>query len=160
MDTEFCKFLGRTNEDGSITIHPLGRAKNSIDKPMLPEWQDVITEIVIKEDYGKGLDGIEEYSHIIVVYWMDKEEKCHLRHRPQGRTDVPFGGIFACRCPQRPNPIAMSTVKLIGRENNILKVKGLDILNNTPILDIKPYWPQYDKVGNAKVPSWVSKLVF
>ena len=74
MDTEFCKFLGKVNEDGSITIHPLGRAKNSIDKPALPGWKDVVTEIVIDADYAKGLDGIEDYSHIIVVYWMDKEK--------------------------------------------------------------------------------------
>lgn len=160
MYTEFCKFLGKRNADGTIAANPLGYAKNSIDKPMLPGWKDVITEIIINENYAKGLDGIENYSHIIVVYWMDKEEKCHLRHHPQRRADVPFGGIFACRCPQRPNPIAISTVQLIGRENNILKVKGLDILNTTPIIDIKPYWPQYDKVDNAKVPHWVDKLVF
>lgn len=160
MNTEFCKFLGKTNEDGTITVSPLGRANNSVDKPTLPGWKDLITEIVINDDYAKGLDGIEEYSHITVVYWMDKEKECHLRHHPQGRTDVPFGGIFACRCPQRPNPIAMSTVKLIGREHNVLKVKGLDILNNTPILDIKPYWPQYDKVYNSRVPPWVDKLIF
>ena len=160
MDTEFCKFLGKVNEDGSITMSALGRAKNSIEKPTLPGWEKVVSEIIIDADYAKGLDGIEDYSHIIVIYWMDKEERCHLRHYPQGRTDVPYGGIFACRCPQRPNRIAMSTVELIGRENNILKVKGLDILNNTPILDIKPYWPQYDHVSNPKVPSWVDKLVF
>lgn len=160
MNTEFCKFLGRINEDGTITINPLGRAKNSVDKPTLPGWKELITEIIINDDYAKGLDGIDEYSHIIVVYWMDKEKECHLRHHPQGRSDVPFGGIFACRCPQRPNPIAMSTVKLISREHNVLNVKGLDILNNTPILDIKPYWPQYDEVNNSKVPSWVEKLIF
>jgi len=160
MDTEFCKFLSKVHADGTIAITPLGYAKNSIKKPMLPGWKEVATEIVIKEEYARGLDGIEEYSHIIVVYWMDKEEKCHLRHRPQGRTDVPFGGIFACRCPQRPNPIAMSTVALMGRINNVLKVKGLDILDKTPIIDIKPYWPQYDKVDTAKVPSWVNNLIF
>lgn len=160
MNTEFCKFLSRVNEDGSITILPLGRARNSIDKPVLPGWKDVVTEIVVDKEYADGLDGIEDYSHIIVVYWMDQEKECHLRHHPQGRPDVPFGGIFACRCPQRPNPIAMSTVELIGRVKNVLKVKGLDILHNTPILDIKPYWPQYDDVQNTKVPSWVSKLIF
>ncbi len=160
METEFCKFLSKVNADGTITITPLGYARNSIDKPMLPGWKDVVTDIVIKDDYARGLDDIEDYSHIIIVYWMDKEQKCHLRHHPQGRADVPFGGIFACRCPQRPNPIAISTVKLIGRENNVLKVKGLDILNHTPVIDIKPYWPHYDKVDNAKVPEWVSKLVF
>lgn len=160
MDTEFCAFLSKINNDGSITIKPLGRAKNRIDKPLLPGWKDVVTEIIIDADYAKGLDGIEEYSHIIVVYWMDKEKECHLRHHPQGRADVPFGGIFACRCPQRPNPIGVSTVELVGREHAVLKVRGLDILNNTPILDIKPYWPQYDKVDNGKIPSWVAKLIF
>ncbi|TSC77135.1 MAG: hypothetical protein G01um101431_318 [Parcubacteria group bacterium Gr01-1014_31] len=160
METEFCKFLGSANADGSITMRPLGYAKNSVDKPTLPGWKDVVTDIVINEEYAKGLDGIEEYSHIMVVYWLDKEKHCHLRHHPQGRADVPFGGIFACRCPQRPNPIALSTVELVGRVGNILKVKGLDILNDTPVVDIKPYWPQYDKVENPRVPSWVDKLVF
>ena len=124
MDTEFCKFLGSTNEDGSITIKALGHAKNMVKRPTLPGWKSVVSEIIINTDYAPGLDGIEEYSHIIVVYWMDKEERCHLRHYPQGRTDVPYGGIFSCRCPQRPNRIAMSTVELVGRENNILRVKG------------------------------------
>lgn len=160
MEIEFCKFLSKVNTNGTITVKPLGRAKNSIDKPMLSGWKDIITEIVIDKNYSKGLNGIEEYSHIIVVYFMDQEKKCHLRHHPQGRADVPYGGIFACRCPQRPNPIAFSTVPLVTRKGNVLKVKGLDILNNTPILDIKPYWPQYDKVTKAKVPSWVNKLVF
>lgn len=161
MKIEYCKFLGKTNKNGVVTIKPLGRAKNKVDKPMLPGWEKITTEIVIDKHYAKGLDGIEDYSHIIVVYWMDKEKECHLKHHPQGRLDVPYGGIFACRCPQRPNPIAMSTVQLLERKRNVLKVKGLDILNNTPILDIKPYWPQYDKVAaKAKIPSWVGKLVF
>lgn len=160
MEIEFCKFLGRVGKKGIITIKPLGRARNNVEKPMLPGWEKIITEVVIDENYTKGLDGIEDYSHIIVVYWMDQEKKCHLKHHPQNRSDIPYGGIFACRCPQRPNPIAMSTVPLLERKENILKVKGLDILNNTPILDIKPYWPQYDRVKKSRVPAWVKKLVF
>lgn len=160
MKTEFCKFLGKVGKNGRITIKPLGVAKNTIDKHKLAGWKDIVTEIVIDKNYEKGLDGIEDYSHIIVIYWLDQEKECHLKHHPQGRQDVPYGGIFACRCPQRPNPIAISTVPLIKRNGNRLKVKGLDILDNTPILDIKPYWPQYDKVENAKTPSWVEKLVF
>ena len=79
---------------------------------------------------------------------------------PPRKKDIPFIGIFACRCPQRPNRIAISTVELLSRIGNIIKVKGLDIVNGTPILDIKPYTPQYDKVEKAKVPDWVKKLVF
>lgn len=160
MKTVFCDFLDSRDEDGVIKIKPLGKAKNSVEKPTLPGWKDVVSEIVIDKRYVKGLDGIEDYSHVILVYWMDKEKECHLKHHPQGREDIPFVGIFACRCPQRPNRIAISTVKLVERKGNVLVVKGLDIVNGTPILDIKPYTPQYDKVEEAKVPEWVSKLVF
>src|SRR3989344_279967 len=108
MKVEFCKFLGHQGKNGSITIKPLGRAKNRVKKPVLPGWKDIITDVVIDKRFIKGLDGIEDYSHIIVVYFMDQEKECHLRHHPQGRKDVPYVGVFACRCPQRPNPIAIS----------------------------------------------------
>lgn len=160
MRTDFCTFLDSRDKNGVITIKPLGLAKNQVHKPTLPGWKDVVTEISVDKTYAKGLDGIEDYSHVIIVYWMDKEKECHLKHHPQGREDVPFVGIFACRCPQRPNRIAISTVELLSRRGNSIKVKGLDIIDGTPILDIKPYTPQYDKVEKAKVPDWVSKLVF
>jgi len=160
MKTIFCEFLDSKDKNGAIKIKPLGLAKNKVRKPMLPGWKDVVTKIVIDKNYSKGLDGIGDYSYIIVVYWMDKEKECHLKHHPQGREDVPYVGIFACRCPQRPNRIAISTVKLLSRRGNSIKVKGLDIVNGTPILDIKPYTPAYDRVGKAKVPDWVNKLVF
>lgn len=159
MKLEFCKFLGKTDKAGNLKMKPLGRARNRVKKPMLPGWNKIVTEIVIDKKYGKGLDGIEDYSHIIVVYWMDKEIECHLKHHPQGKANVPYIGIFACRCPQRPNPIAISTVKLLSRKSNVLKVKGLDILDGTPIIDIKPYTPRYDEIRNAKVPAWVKKLI-
>lgn len=160
MKTIFCKFLDSQDQNGTISIKPLGKAKNRVNKPMLPGWKDVETEIIIDKKYTKGLDGIEDYSHAIVVYWMDKEIECHLKHYPQGRKDVPYVGIFACRCPQRPNRIALSTVKLLSRKNNVLKVKGLDIVDGTPIIDVKPYTPRYDEIGNAKVPAWIKKLIF
>lgn len=160
MKVELCQFLGQDDTKGRIILKPLGRARNTVRKPQLPGWKKVATEIVINKKYAKGLDGIEKYSHIIVVYWMDQETECHLKHHPQGRKDVPYVGIFACRCPQRPNRIAMSTVRLVKRKDNVLRVRGLDIINGTPILDIKPYTPQYDLVKRAWVPAWVNKLVF
>ncbi len=160
MKTIFGKFLDSQNRKGVIKIKPLGFAKNKVKQPTLPGWKDVITEIVIDKKYALGLDGIEDYSHVIIVYWMDQEKECHLKHHPQGRADIPYVGIFACRCPQRPNRIAISTVELIKRSGNKLTVKGLDIVSGTPILDIKPYTPQYDLVKGAKVPEWVKKLVF
>lgn len=160
MKVDFCEFVDSIDRAGNITFKPIGKARNKVKKPMLPGWKDIVSEIVIDKKYTKGLDGIEDYSHIIIVYWMDQEKECHLKHHPQNRSDVPFIGVFACRCPQRPNRIAISTVELISRKENILKVKGLDILNNTPILDIKPYTPVYDKVTKSKLPLWVKRLVF
>lgn len=160
MKTVFCEFFDEQDKNGVIKIKPLGIAKNKVKKPMLPGWKNITTEIVIDKKFADGLGGIEDYSHVIIVYWMDKEKECHLRHYPQGRNDVKYVGIFACRCPQRPNRIATSTVELIRRKGNVLTVKGLDIIDGTPILDIKPYTPQYDRVLKAKVPGWVKKLVF
>lgn len=157
---EFCTFQDSMDTKGRIQLIPIGRAKNTMDKPTLSGWKELVTEIVLDRQYEKGLEGVEEYSHVIIVYWMGQEKECHLRHHPQGRADVPYGGIFACRCPQRPNRIAISTVKLLSRSKHSIKVEGLDILDGTPILDIKPYTPVYDLVKNARVPAWVDRLVF
>lgn len=157
---EFCTFLDSMDSNGRIQLVPIGIAKNAVKKPSLTGWKDLVTEIVLDKGYARGLDGIEEYSHVIIVYWMGQEKECHLKHHPQGRTDIPYGGIFACRCPQRPNRIAISTVMLLSRKKNSIMVEGLDILNDTPILDIKPYTPVYDLVKNARVPTWVNRLIF
>jgi tRNA (Thr-GGU) A37 N-methylase len=70
---------------------------------------------------------------------MDKVKGHVITHQPQGNPEVPIVGIFACRCPARPNPIAITTVELIEHKGNKIKVKGLDILDGTPVIDIKPY---------------------
>ena len=137
-----------------------GNAVAIAKKPALTGWKNSITEIVLDKKYAKGLDGTEDYSHVIIIYWLGQEKECHLKHHPQGRKDVPYGGIFACRCPQRPNRIAISTVKLLSRKSNSIKVKGLDIIDGTPVLDIKPYTPQYDRVNKAKIQGWVNRLIF
>lgn len=157
---ESCRFSDSMDRKGRIRLVPIGKAKNTVKKPALTGWKNLVTEIALDKKYAKGLDGLKDYSHVIVIYWMKQEKECHLKHHPQGRNDIPYGGIFACRCPQRPNRIAISTVKLLSRKNNSVKVKGLDILDGTPILDIKPYTPAYDLVSKAKVPEWVSRLVF
>ncbi len=140
-----------------IRLTPIGVVKNNIREPRFGNFADEISEIIVKKKFAEALDGIEEYSHVIIVYWMDKVKNYVIKHRPQGI--APLVGIFACRCPQRPNPIGITTVKLVGRKGNRIRVKGLDILDGTPVIDIKPYWPQYDKV-DGKIPEWVNKLEF
>lgn len=143
----------------NIELKPIGLAKNN-ERKHFGGWGAIITEIVVYPQYKDALLGLEDYSHLIIVYWMHETKTCDLRHIPQGKVggEVPEVGIFACRCAQRPNPIGVSTVKIESIEDNIVKVKGLDVINETPILDIKPYTPQYDAVKDAKVPKWVNKL--
>jgi tRNA-Thr(GGU) m(6)t(6)A37 methyltransferase TsaA len=141
-----------------ITLRPIGIARNDVKKPRFGQFDDEITEIVVKEEFTDALTAIDDYSHVIIVFWMDKVKEHVILHRPQGNPEVPIVGIFSCRCPQRPNPIAMTTVPLIGHEGNKITVKGLDILDGTPIIDIKPYWPQYDEVEGGVIPDWVYKL--
>jgi tRNA-Thr(GGU) m(6)t(6)A37 methyltransferase TsaA len=143
-----------------IDLRPIGFVKNNIKEPRFGNFANEISEIIVDEEFTGALKGIDDYSHVIIVYWMDKVKGYAIQHRPQGNPNVPIVGIFACRCPQRPNPIAITTVRLVGHEGNKIKVKGLDILDGTPIIDIKPYWPQYDKVKDEKLPDWVNKLEF
>lgn len=145
----------------NIVIKPIGFVKNNVKEQRIGNFTDETSEIILNEEFTEALDGIEDYSHIIVVYFMDKIKEYVLKHQPQANPDVPEVGIFACRCPKRPNPIAITTCLLVKREKNKLFVKGLDTLNNTPIIDIKPYWIQYDKPKEAiKIPDWVNKLKF
>ena len=143
-----------------INLKPIGFVKNNIKEPRFCNFANEISEIILDEKFTELLNGIDDYSHVIIVYWMDRIKDYVTTHRPQGNPNVPVVGIFACRCPQRPNPIGMTTVKLIEHRKNKIKVKGLDILNGTPIIDIKPYWPQYDKIVGGKIPDWVNKLKF
>jgi len=143
---------------GEIKLKPIGFVKNNVKEPRFGNFGNEISEIIVDEEFTDALTGIDDYSHVIIVYWMDRVKGYVITHRPQGNPNVPIVGIFACRCPQRPNPIAVTTVKLVWHEGNRIKVKGLDILDGTPVIDIKPYWAQYDKVENAKIPAWVNEL--
>jgi len=86
---------------------------------------------------------------------MDK----HLVRRPQNREDMPMVGILSQRAKDRPNPIGITSVELVNVEGNIISVKGLDAIDNTPLIDIKPYYPMYDCKEGAIVPEWVNRLM-
>ena len=148
-----------TDKLPDITLRPIGFVRNEIKQPMREGWEKVISEVVVNESLSEALDGLEEFSHIIVIYWMhriDTTGKRPTKVHPMGRGELPLVGLFATRSPNRPNPIGKSTVKLLQRQGNTLKVEGLDALDGTPVLDIKPYIPRYDSVANSKVPPWVT----
>jgi len=143
-------------------VDVIGYARNKVKEQQFSGFKNEVTEIVLDKKYEKALRGLKDYSHIIVIYWMNEAEGIvRLEHQPQGNPDVPTLGIFATRCQWRPNCIGISTVPLISIEKNVIKVKDLDIIDKTPILDIKPYLPDYDKpIGKIKIPEWTKKLVY
>jgi tRNA-Thr(GGU) m(6)t(6)A37 methyltransferase TsaA len=98
--------------------------------------------------YAEGLKDIEGFSHIVLVYCFHKSEGYKLLARPF--LDDAKRGVFAMRAPRRPNPIGLTAVRLVRREGNILHVSGVDMLDGTPLLDIKPYVPDFDHFSDIR----------
>ncbi len=117
---------------------------------------ETISDLIIDPEWTDGLEGLEVYSHIIVLFWFHKvkEEKVLLKIHPMHRLDLPLTGLFATRTYNRPNRIGETVVSLVARQDNILKVKGLDALDGTPILDIKPYLRSGDFISGTRGPHW------
>lgn len=145
----------------NMKIRPIGIVKNNVTEPQDAEWGKVVSEIVINKEYQQALYQIEGFSHIIVLYWMSRistAKRSVLKVHPRGRKDLPLVGVFATRSQMRPNPIGLTTVKVLECHGNVIKVTGLDAINGTPVLDIKPYIPEHDSPARVKIPPWVKKL--
>ena len=145
----------------NIILNPIGYVKNSVEAKKDTSWGEDLSTIMLDESYSGGLKGLEDFSHVIVLYYLDKaafDREKHLQRRPQNRDDMPLVGIFSQRGKDRPNTIGMTSVKLVSVGQNTLTVKGLDAIDGTPVLDIKPYYPIYDK-KDAVVPEWVNRLM-
>jgi len=143
----------------SMQVRPIGVIRNDVTEKQKPgfDWWSVVSEITVDAELTEGLDGLEEFSHLVVIYWMDRatdKEKMAIKVQPRGRRNLPPVGVFASRSPYRPNPLGKTTVKLLQHKGNTLKVTGLDALDGTPVLDIKPYIPDYDSASNATAPPW------
>jgi len=145
-----------------IEINSIGTIRNTIESKKDKGWGSDISQIIVDKKYEKGLVGLSDFSHIIVVYYLDKanfDMDKHLVRRPQNREDMPMVGILSQRAKDRPNPIGITSVELVNVEGNIISVKGLDAIDNTPLIDIKPYYPMYDCKEGAIVPEWVNRLM-
>jgi tRNA-Thr(GGU) m(6)t(6)A37 methyltransferase TsaA len=143
-----------------INLTPIGFVRNSVTEPKKEDWQSVISEIIVNDNLKEALSGIDEFSHIIVIYWMHKtspSERSVTKVHPRRNQNLPLVGVFATRSPARANPIGVATVKLLERRDNVLKVIGLDAIDGTPVLDIKPHIPGSDSPATARTPAWLSK---
>jgi len=115
-------------------------------------------EVQIFQEFCDGLKGIKDFSHIIILYWLHlrdrEEERRTLQVFPRRHAVDIKVGVFACRSPTRPNPIGLCVVELLKVERCTLTVKGLDALEGSPVIDIKPYIPRADSIPDARVPEW------
>jgi tRNA-Thr(GGU) m(6)t(6)A37 methyltransferase TsaA len=139
----------------------IGYVRSPIIEAVDTDWGEVESEIVLKNEYTPGLLGLDQFSHIIVLTHLHKanwDPATHLQRHPQDRVDMPISGIFAQRARHRPNRIGVTAVSLIKVSNGKVKVRGLDAIDSTPVLDIKPYVPQYDR-KEATIPSWMTTLM-
>ncbi|MDO8636031.1 MAG: tRNA (N6-threonylcarbamoyladenosine(37)-N6)-methyltransferase TrmO [Dehalococcoidia bacterium] len=140
-----------------MTLQPIGVVRNKATRGRVNR-DKIVSRIIVNPEFEEGLEGLNGYSHILVLVWMhriDPGERSALWVHPRGRHDVPMVGVFAGRGPARPNPIGLTTVKLLGIEGNILTVAGLDAYSGTPVLDIKPHIPSLDAAGNPRIPDWM-----
>lgn len=149
------------SEDRKLTLRPIGRVVKG--RPWgVPgdEWQEAVAELEIDPAWVGALDGIEGFSHLWVVWWLDRfdEPPASPHVHPEGRPDTPLVGLFATRSPRRPNPIALTVVRLVERRGARLRVQGLDACEGTPVLDLKPYLRRGDQVPEATMPAWLEQL--
>ena len=146
---------------GNIILRPIGFVVSGMPPDSRIEWNRwrEVSVIEIDKELVDALKGLEEYSHIFIIYWMHlaewREENKVMR--PRGRDDLPEVGVFAFRGRTRPNPIGLSVCELVSIKDNIIEVRGLDAYPGSPVLDIKPY-DYYDIVNRVKVPRWFQKL--
>ena len=147
---------------GVPAMEPVGLVRSPVAEGVDEDWGSVVAEIHLREEYAPGLRGLEEFSHVIVVFLMHQatfSAADDLVRRPRGRADMPELGIFAQRAKHRPNPIGLTAVRLLSVRGNILTVRGLDAIDGSPVLDIKPYFPVFDWVNGATTPEWVDRLM-
>lgn len=142
------------NRPRAVRLRPIGvvhspfRVREDVDPRRNSRpggFSDVRGEIEIDPAYAAGLKDITGLSHLIVIFAFHKSGPGHLLVKPPFETRR--RGVFSTRSPHRPNPIGMTVVRLLGRRGNILKVSGVDMLDGTPVLDIKPYTSRDSKRG-------------
>jgi len=145
-----------------MEIEPIGTVRSPIHEPVDEGWGEIVSEVHVGDWLIDGLRGLDSFSHAIIIFWMHEAQfdiNKHLTRHPRGRVDLPESGIFAQRARHRPNPIGITTVEIISVAGNVLRVRGLDAIDGTPVLDIKPYVPAFDDVEDPTVPEWMNRIM-
>lgn len=135
-----------------FVIRPIGIIHSPFtDKaqtPIQPTRSQAVGRVEVYPEFAEGLRGLEDFSHIILLYAFHQSNGYTLQVQPF--LDDRLHGLFATRYPCRPNPLGLSVVQLVSRRENILEIEGVDVLDGTPLLDIKPYVPDFDVRTDVK----------
>ena len=144
-----------------ITFRPIGKIRSEFDEPegtpiQPPGAVGIEGRIELLPELEDGLKDLDGFSHLILLYYCHLAGECSLRNTPF--MEDKEHGIFAIRAPSRPNSIGLSVIRLEKIEGNILYIKDVDIVDGTPLLDIKPYVPQFDSRDNVRI-GWLEDNV-
>ena len=145
-----------------ITLKPIATVKNLRTIPIDDHWTEIISRIELADNMPtEAFDNITDFSHLEIIYYFDKVENDSIvfSGRPRGNQNYPLVGIFGQRKKDRPNKIGLCTVELLEHNGRTITVKNLDAIDNTPILDIKPVFKEFQPVGQIRQPEWVADLM-
>ncbi|MBI9093094.1 MAG: tRNA (N6-threonylcarbamoyladenosine(37)-N6)-methyltransferase TrmO [Desulfobacterium sp.] len=168
--------------DSNLALFPVGLVSSEIKTPFLradqngiamegrlekvkQDIQDMkhkVSLIIILPELSGLLTGIDQYSHLVILYWAHKvpeQNRAITQVHPMGRKENPKVGIFCTSSPVRPNPILTTVVKLVAQEGNVLKVTGLDAIDQSLVLDIKPYVKDFYPQEKTEIPDWMARII-
>ncbi len=150
-------------EKNNFIMKPIGIVKSKYREPSELHFAckegkltETISEILLKDEFAEGLHRIDEFSHLWIIYLLDKAARTEMKTYPGPSSikDLPKAGIFATRSQYRPNKIALRLVRFIKKTGNIITVGGLDAINGSKVIDIKPYISHFDLPENFIEPKW------
>ena len=158
------RLLSRSQEPpplADITLRPIGVVRNRVKEPTSHGWEEGTSRVVLRRELAAALLGLDSYSHVYVLFWPhqipEEIRGSKPRLHPLDDPANPLQGVLATRSQIRFNPILASAVPLLKVKGNVLHVRGLDAVDGSPVLDVKPYIPHHDSIPEARVAQWVDE---
>jgi len=144
-------------------FEPIGYVRNGRTTMSVGHWADVESRVEIDPLYAKGLLGLSQFSHVVIVFHLDRippfDPVKQITRNPRNMEGLPPVGVFAQRTKFRPNPLGVTAVQLVAVDDKGITVRGLDALDGTPVLDIKPYIPAFERKDDVRLPAWVDQMM-
>lgn len=145
------------------TVHAVGVVRSARHEAIDDDWDAVASAIELQPGFGAdALAGLDEFSHLEVVFLFDRVDPGTVHtgaRRPRGNPDWPEVGIFAQRGKDRPNRIGLCTCEILGIDGSTVRVRGLDAIDGTPVLDLKPFMAEFAPRGTVRQPAWSHELM-